>query len=85
MSIGNKVGISVDSDDSVLVGSSDCGLLLPQSSFMCGQLYVGLSWCRDQKNFFVYENQEEFWALNFDLDPNLTYTRNFACKEVFND
>ena len=62
-----------------------CGLLLPQSLFTHGQLYVGLSRCRDPKNVFVCANQEDFWVLDVDLDHNATYTRNIACKEVFND
>ena len=62
-----------------------CGLLLPQSLFTHGQLYVGLSRCGDPKNVFACANQEEFWALDFDFDHNVTYTRNIVHKEVFND
>ena len=61
-----------------------CGLLLPQSLFTHGQLYVGLSRCRDLKNVFMYTCQDEFWVLDVDLDHNATYTRNIMYKEVFN-
>ena len=40
-----------------------CGLLLPNSVFAHGQLYVGLSRYGEPNNFFIYFNQDEYSCL----------------------
>ena len=44
------------------------GLLLPQSVFSHGHLYVGLSRTGDPKNVHVFANQDEFHNLAHALD-----------------
>ena len=55
-----------------------CGLLLPNSVFTHGQLYVGLSRCGEPKNLFIYVNQDEYSHLPNDK----FYTRNVVYPEV---
>ena len=61
-----------------------CGLLLPQSVFSHGHLYVGLSRCGDPNNVFIYANQDEFEGLQHDLPNDAAFTRNIVYSEVFN-
>lgn len=60
-----------------------CGLLLPESVFSHGHLYVGLSRCGDDDNVFTYANQDEFDSIRDDLPANRTFTRNIVFTEIF--
>ena len=60
-----------------------CGLLLPESVFSHGHLYVGLSRCGDDDNVFIYANQDEFDSIRDDLPANRTFTRNIVFTEIF--
>ena len=55
-----------------------CGLLLPNSFFTHGQLYVGLSRYGEPNNFYIYINQDEYSHLPNDK----FYTRNVVYPEV---
>ena len=57
---------------------SKCSLLLPNSVFTHGQLYVGLSRCGEPNNFSIYVNQGEYSHLPNDK----FYTRNVVYPEV---
>ena len=58
-----------------------CGIILPQSVWTHGQLYVGLSRCGDKRNLKIYVNQAEF--IEMGLPQNHTYVRNTVYKELF--
>ena len=56
------------------------GLMLPQSVFSHGQLYVGFSRCGDPDNIYVWADQMEFREMG--LPEGHYYTRNVVYPEV---
>ena len=58
-----------------------CGIILPNSVFTHGQLYVGLSRCGNPENVAFWQDQEEFQLLG--LSTEHKYTRNVVYIEIF--
>jgi ATP-dependent DNA helicase PIF1 len=59
-----------------------CGILLPQSLWAHGQLYVGVSRCSARRNLKIWADQTEFRNMNL---PPGQYTRNVVYTELFVD